>query len=283
MEPAAEHELPQGEHDETGVVIQVPEPQPSGFRDESEEPFQSQALHPQVGLGFLAGQKIKGRSHAHHDDGQLAPVLRHPLFLFGAAQANEQNPAPRKPDFREGGLFFFNRWRAERRRVEISDLQATIPFLHSPGEQCRRLFRSPIESHRDTLPGGGLANVQTQRRPIHPWLIQNPESSHHPNNGHAARGDQVGPVNHRPVLRRIVGLHHHRHRGLADISRFLLPGPPQNFRRCGSVIGRVNPHAQNAPRFTRFLASRAGGNPFRIRYFNFGRAGLQRQWQLLHD
>ena len=45
--------------DEEWIVVQIAEPEAAGFHDQSEEPFQAEALHPVGCLADCAGQEIK--------------------------------------------------------------------------------------------------------------------------------------------------------------------------------------------------------------------------------
>jgi len=108
---------------EYGVGLQVTSPEAFGLAQQTVEPFESSALHPERRTPQRTGVMIQRGAHAYHHSVDRAAMLRHPTFLLGTSEPNEHDRCTGRVDQLDRRAVFSLALRAVRRRGGTDNLQ----------------------------------------------------------------------------------------------------------------------------------------------------------------
>src|SRR3569833_1385227 len=139
--------------------------------------------------------KVEGGSDTKHRDAwKSAPMLIHPLLLFGRADTHEQDIGIGRANHLLHISIFFRGERAERRRIRTGNLKPRKALQQSLAQQWKHIFATPVKENSMTLLGGIAANFEHQRGTVDTLLFPRPEGAKSPDERHAIRCGNVGFV-----------------------------------------------------------------------------------------
>ena len=205
---------------ETGVVAQVPAPQPARLVGETVGPFEPGALQPRWSLRHEAGMEVERRADAdQHGRVEVRAQRRHPLLLLGDADADPHDIGPRIVDLGDDrGLLLFGE-RAVRWRVAADDPDPGVTLAEI---QCELYERSLVAAavQVETLAGrrGSGARTSHQLWAVYAVRERMTERVERPHERLAVGHVQRGAEQRRPELGVLLRRHHGVDVAYADIA-----------------------------------------------------------------
>lgn len=211
--------------DEAWVVFEVTEGQTARLGYETKDPFQPGALHPSGSAALAAGDEIEGRADGKHHGGHPAHMLDNPVFLLGAAEANEEQARSRGIDAINHGPVFFRRKRPKGWAFLKGHDEIRVAQTRGAEESLENGRASAVEAYWDTV--GFCRRQQCGRRvrSADPLSASLTERTERPDERDTVGEDHIGGIEPAPVSRIVNGFHNHVNTGEKERAGLALPGP----------------------------------------------------------